>query len=621
MTAEYDSRDLHFKTPFGASEALSPVHFFVKAPEALSAALVVRPDGKKEFLIGMSRSERRGGFSCVFTPGSAGLYWYRFVIEFKDGRRFFGRGAHSKAEECGEDGPFFQLTVYSPGFVTPEFIKGGVIYQIFPDRFRREGPMPSHCPSGRMLRGDWGGTPVCLPDANGKILNNDFFCGNLRGVISSLPYLKWLGITAVYLNPIFEAASSHRYDTGDYMRIDPLLGNEDDFRHLCSAARACGISVILDGVFNHTGDDSVYFNRRGRYPGPGAYQSKDSPYYNWYDFTSWPDKYASWWGIDTLPAVREDTGFTDFVAGEGGVLEHWTRAGAAGWRLDVADELSEPFINRIRRKLKSEKCDALLIGEVWEDASSKISYGSRRSYLCGEELDGVMDYPLRNAIIDFVKSGDGTSLDESVMSLLENYPAQCADAMMNILGTHDTARLITALAGENADGRGASWKASASLSPEQYETGVRMVTLACAIQFCLPGVPCIYYGDETGMQGYGDPFNRRCFPWGGGDPRLAWWYRRLSLIRAACPALKSGHFLTLEAHKDFYAFLREDGHEKLVCAVNTGKAAQTLSIPRSFGQFMPVDGLSRRPCGNELEIPAGGCRIFGSGFWISRLPS
>jgi cyclomaltodextrinase / maltogenic alpha-amylase / neopullulanase len=619
MTAEYDSRDSRFKTPFGASAALEPVHFFIKAPDALSASLAVRPDGENEFLIGMSRSAQRGGFSCVFTPGAPGLYWYRFVLEFRDGHRSFGRGACGKAAECGENGPFFQLTVYSPDFTTPDFIKGGVIYQIFPDRFRREGPMPDRYPSGRVLRSDWGGTPEYLPDPRGKILNDDFFCGNLRGIIASLPYLSQLGVTALYLNPIFEAASNHRYDTGDYMNIDPLLGTEEDFRHLCSAAKSCGMSVILDGVFNHTGDDSVYFNRRGRYPVTGAYQSKSSPYFGWYDFTSWPDKYSAWWGIETLPAVREDSGFTELIAGGGGVLEHWTRAGASGWRLDVADELTEPFIKRIRHKLKSENPDALIIGEVWEDASNKISYGERRHYFAGDELDGVMDYPLRNAVIDFVKGGDGAALDETIMSILENYPPQCADAMMNILGTHDTERLITVLAGDSGSGRDANWKAAASLSPQQYRTGVRLVTLASAIQFCLPGVPCIYYGDEAGMQGYGDPFNRRCFPWGAGEPRLGWWYGQLSRIRGACPALKKGRFVTLEAQHDFYAFMREDGRDRLVCAVNTGADAKTLSLPHSLGQFMPVDGLSVRPCGNELEIPAGGCRIFGSGKWISKL--
>lgn len=620
MSAEFDSRLPDFKSPFGAVRSGEPVHFFLRVYDAAlsdaaawGAELVVTPDGGRDIVITMSRRAAGDGFSCVFTPGVPGLYWYFFRLRRPGGSVFICRGRSSRSLECGFRGTPWQLTVFSPDFKTPAWIKGGVIYQIFPDRFRRGGPLPDAIPSGRTIRSDWGGTPSFAPDKNGEVRNDDFFGGDLRGITESLPYLSQLGVTAVYLNPIFESRSNHRYDTGDYMRIDPLLGRREDLIMLCSAARDLNISIILDGVFNHTGDDSVYFNKYGRYPSAGAYQSQSSPYYGWYDFQRWPDEYSSWWGIRTLPAVNESSGFSDFIAGPGGVIASWTECGVSGWRLDVADELTEPFLKKIRRTLKAARPDALLVGEVWEDASNKISYGERRHYFGGDELDSVMDYPLRSAVIDYLRGGDAAQLNETVMTLIENYPAQCVSVLMNILGTHDTERLITALTGEKSAGRGKDWQAAQQLTDAQYETGVRLVTLAAAMQFCLPGVPCIYYGDETGMQGYGDPFCRRCYPWDRGDERLTWWYSRLSRIRRDCPALCGGSYRCLEARGGFFCFMRESGRDRLVCAVNLTGARVEFRLPPGLGQFFPVDGLSCGPIGSSLSVPAGGCRIFATG--------
>ena len=258
----------------------------------------------------------------------------------------------------------------------------------------------------RTIREDWGGQPYWRPNERGEVTNSDYFGGTLRGIEEKLPYLKSLHVTCLYLNPIFEAHSNHRYNTADYTKIDPVLGTEEDFQSLCAAAGRLGIRVMLDGVFSHTGSDSVYFNRQGRYPQPGAYQSQQSPYFSWYHFISWPEKYHSWWGFETLPEVEEtDNNYNKYINGRQGVVRKWLKKGASGWRLDVADELPDSFLDQLTEAAKEEKPDAVVLGEVWEDATTKESYGSRRRYLLGRQLDSVMNYPFRNAVFGIFHRG------------------------------------------------------------------------------------------------------------------------------------------------------------------------------------------------------------------------
>ena len=252
----------------------------------------------------------------------------------------------------------------------------------------------------------------------------------------------------IYLNPISKSFSSHRYDTGDYKSPDPMLGTMADFTALCDAAHAKGIKVILDGVYSHTGSDSLYFNRKGSFPGIGAYQSKSSPYAGWYTFHSWPNRYESWWGFDTLPTVQKmHPDFVEYIiTGEDSVVAHWLRAGADGFRLDVVDELPDEFVLLLKRRIREIKPDALLMGEVWEDASNKEAYGHRRRYFVDGELDSVMNYPFRTAIMNFVRKMDGgEQLKNTVMSIAENYPPQVLSCCMTLLGSHDTPRILTAL--------------------------------------------------------------------------------------------------------------------------------------------------------------------------------
>ena len=319
------------------------------------------------------------------------MVWYSFDIEAKDGSvwRYGAKPGWTTGEGAFAygDPPSFQITVFVPRKEQPSWYRNAVVYQIFPDRFARGEDWqeraktlerPRKGPGHRLV--DWD-TPVDYERTpEGGIAVWDFYGGTLEGIREKLEYLEDLGVTAIYLNPIFEASSNHRYDTADYLAIDPLLGTEQDFSALCVDAEDRGISIILDGVFNHSGQDSRYFNSYGNYPELGAYQSPDSPYRGWYFFNE-DGTYAGWWGNGDLPALNEDNpDYHELICGRRGVVRKWLRAGARGWRLDVADELSDEFIEDIKRALVTERPDGVLIGEVWEDASNKLAYGRLRQY-------------------------------------------------------------------------------------------------------------------------------------------------------------------------------------------------------------------------------------------------
>lgn len=574
MYIPYNSRYEYHKSIFGAAETMQTVVFRIVLPRDFCchhARLVVRKEGEPELLIGMQwdcmQGDNEEWWRVEFCPEKSGLYEYRFEYDTPWGTsRIFNAG--DGIGKIRDEGKCWQLTVFDKAFSTPDWLKGGIIYQIFPDRFAFSGTDKKDVPSDRVMRADRDGEPYWRPDENGKVLNNDYFGGDLRGIEEKLPYLKSLGVTCIYLNPIFEAHSNHRYDTADYTKIDPLLGSEEDFKNLCTSADKQGIKIILDGVFSHTGCDSKYFNEYGRYDTVGAYQSQDSEYYNWYKFKTWPDDYLSWWGIRLLPEViEENPDFIEYITGKDGIARKWLRLGASGWRLDVADELPDIFLDSFRKAVKAEKVDALVIGEVWEDASNKFSYGQRRRYLLGDQLDSVMNYPFADAVIAFVRSGSAELFESGVMSIVENYPKQVLDVLMNHISTHDTMRAITALAGLSCEYRDRYWQSTNSLSADDYSKGVGLMKMASAMQFTLPGVPSIYYGDEAGMQGYKDPFNRCCYPWGNENTELIEWYKKLGKIRQENPCFVDGRFEILSAVAGCVAYSRKcDGNAVLVIA-------------------------------------------------------
>ena len=560
MPIPFDSQKLFYRTPFGAVEQGTTVHFRILLPRAERSKyteLCVKYDYDYNWeyikLIWCGAfDDTTEIWECEFTPDRVGLYWYGFRLQTPTGNRYLQPADAYKISTI-EDSPgrSWQLTCYKKGFETPKWPVGGVMYQIFPDRFNFSGEEKKLTRTDFTRNKDWYSLPVWQPNENGEITNSDFFMGDLKGITQKLDYLESLGVSCIYLNPIGEAYSNHRYDTGDYSHIDPILGTEEDFVELCRKAKARGIHVINDGVFSHTGSDSVYFNRSGRYGDGGAYRDRNSPYYSWYKFYEWPDNYHSWWGFYTLPEV-------------------------------IADELPDEFLENLRNSVKAENPEAIVIGEVWEDASNKESYGARRKFLLGYQLDSVMNYVFRGAIIDFCRGQDARYTMATIMSVIENYPRPVLRVLMNSLSTHDTERVLTLLAGEPLNGRDREWQAKTKMSKEQREYGLKLLKIAAAMQFTLPGFPCVYYGDEAGLEGYKDPFNRCCYPWGREDKEMVEYHARLGKLRASCSALWDGEFINAYAQGKRLAYIRHDHETAIYCVYNMSQEEMVLDTPPGY---------------------------------------
>ncbi|MCR4593603.1 MAG: glycoside hydrolase family 13 protein [Clostridiales bacterium] len=596
----FQSRDSFFKSIFGSIPNCTDLHLRILMPRSFNcngAFFMLKKDGEdftehQMFWAGMN-GEDEEVWDITVSVDDPGLYWYHFEYSSPFGRSsimqsYAGLGAFwGRANYCKE----WQLTVYDRKFKTPDWLKGGLIYQIFPDRFYDSGTAKDNVPKDRVLRKDWDEEPKWKPNRKGKVLNNDYFGGDLEGIREKLPYLKSLGVNCIYLNPIFEAHSNHRYNTADYSKIDPLLGNEDDFKKLCQSAKKAGIHIVLDGVFSHTGDDSKYFNKEGRYDSIGAYNSEKSPYYDWYKFSEWPDDYKSWWGFETLPEVEEENpSYRQFICGKDGIIASWLKAGADGFRLDVADELPDIFIDELHTVLKKTKKDAVLIGEVWEDASNKHSYGHRRRYLLGDQFDSVMNYPFANAVLDFCRAGEAPAFMSSVMDIMENYPKVCLDVMMNHIGTHDTERAITRIVGESCEYKDREWQSSHPLTDSEYKKGVKLLKMAAAIQYMLPGVPSLYYGDEAGMQGYKDPFNRACYPWGKENKDLLDFYKKLGKFRRGHALFREGGFKPVSYVLGCIAFARYDKDDCALIIANRNEHEIRYTLPEEYHGYKAVFG-------------------------------
>ena len=484
------------------------------------------------------------------------------------------------------------------------------MYQIFPDRFFFSGESKREGREDREYHNSWEELPEWRPNKDGIITNTDFFEGDLKGITQKLDYLQELGVTCIYLNPIFEAYSNHRYDTASYEDIDPLLGNEEDFKTLCEEAKKRGIRIVNDGVFSHTGSDSKYFNRQGRYKTIGAFNSKESPYFSWYDFNNWPYGYNSWWGFDTLPNTREDDpGYNEYINGENGIIRKWIKAGNSGWRLDVADELPDVFIENLRKAVKAQDDQAIVIGEVWEDASNKESYGSRRKFLLGDQLDTVMNYPFRSAILEYLKGIDAFHIMEGILCILENYPRPVIRNLMNFITTHDTERAITILAGEPLNGRNREFQFNTKMTEEQRGYGVRLMRLAAGLMFTLPGFPCVYYGDEAGVEGYKDPFNRSTYPWGKEDKTLLEWHKSLGKVRRENSCFNDGEFKDTYCKNNIMSYIRHDEKCKVLCIFNAGYEVVEAPVPYEFaeGEILLSTHENIKLENNKVSLPELSC--------------
>ncbi len=609
LAVYYDSRDSRCRSLFGAAECGEEIKLSFKllGGRISCADLVLYGDEIREEY---SLTKDGQNWSCtVVMPDKAAALWYFFRIETgentqwlcPDGSGFIGR---LYGREC----PGFRLTVAEKGFDTPQWFRKSVMYQIFPDRFAFSDDDTAK--KGVEYHKSLGQTAELHESLDSPVrwqprefekdyIPDDFYGGTFRGIENKLPYLKELGISCIYLNPIVEARSNHRYDASDYMRPDPVLGTEADFESLAARASELGIRIILDGVFSHTGADSIYFNRFGHYNSIGACQGKNSPYYNWYDFKSFPDEYRSWWGFKELPEVREtNAGWQDYViTGENSVVKTWLRRGAAGWRLDVADELPDEVLSMIRDSAKAEKSDALILGEVWEDAVIKISYDGRRNYALGKSLDSVMNYPLRTAIMDFAHGRiNAYELRDFLIAQQMNYPKPLYYSLMNLLSSHDTDRVRYALATDTVI-RSLTREEQLKLdfTPEALGRAVEKEKLCAALQFSLPGVPSIYYGDEQGMGGVCDPFNR--LPFKEECPELHKYYVNLSKLRNSADALSTGEAEYMTASADVLLVLRYVNQERDAFGLEAENGAYLTVINRS-GESVPYEAdCSAANCG------------------------
>ena len=540
MDIVYNSQNSEYKKPFGAVRCSTEVYYTVKSNSA-----------DKIVVFGFDKTYEMHKTNDMFTvtvevPDEPCLVHYYFEISERDKKHYIvpkeGTGGEGIISNTVSNK--FQLTIYENEPV-PKWFKGAVMYQIYVDRFYRPVKNPE-LKANILYHSSWNDKPIYIFDSKSRIVKWDFFGGSLKGVIEKLDYIKSLGVDIIYLNPIFEASSNHKYDTGDYFKIDPMYGDDSILKELIEKAKQKDINIILDGVFSHTGDDSIYFNKFSNYPNKGAYQGEESPYYNWFTFNKFPDDYKCWWGIDSLPeADKDNASYRDFLfSKKNGVIKKWMQMGIMGWRLDVADELPDDFIKEMKETVRYFSNESILLGEVWEDASNKISYDISRRYIIDNCLDSVSNYPLRDGIAEYLLGKlTAKELGRLIMSIQENYPKDVFCSLMNLTGTHDSIRLATLMGEAPGENKLNLWeKREYNLDEQSLRIAVKRIKLFYVILFTLPGNPCIYYGDEMAVEGYKDPYNRSTFPWQNTRDDIRNLIGDLSKIKKSFSAYTEGFF-------------------------------------------------------------------------------
>ena len=587
LTKSIDDTDVSNLNAFSSSDT---VIFKISAPRNLgitSVSMLIAKDGECQREYNMPLCS---DYACddmyvlsldtsnLCSCSKSGLYYYKFKIASGNDVYYTNSINNidfslSKSEQAS-----FRMLIYSDDFKTPSWARNSIMYHIFVDRFYK-GSKETPIRNDAVLNEDWeNGIPEYAPYPGAHLENNEFFGGTLWGVAEKLDYLCSLGVTTVYLSPIFKAYSNHKYDTGDYLEVDEMFGGDEAFENLINEAKKRSMKIVLDGVFNHTGDNSKYFDKYRKYGKYGAYLNKDSEYRGWYHFH--PDNtYESWWGITILPKLNhQNENCRHYFTAKGGVIEKYIKMGIGGWRLDVADELSDEFLDELRATAKSADPDAIIIGEVWENAADKIAYAKRRRYFQGAQLDSVMNYPFKNALIEYIRWGDSEILYNELTDIYSSYPADVSNVLMNLLGTHDTERILTVLSDDEAMGKNIDEIAHSKLTEEQKKTAVKRLMVASAIQYTVYGFPSVFYGDEAGIEGYGDPFCRKPYPWHAISEDLLDHYKKLGEIRRSNSAFDGGSFEITEHVRGLLSYKRQkDDCSILVCA-NTGTTPETVTL-------------------------------------------
>lgn len=593
MRLLHDSRDPAYRTPTGAQPCGALVHLCLRVVEGGAPDVVTLRAwfGKESFLPMRPHPDDRFLYTAdIIMPEMPCLLWYDFQV-WKDGQFYWYGNAEDGLGGVGAlvygQARSYQITVYDPAFCTPQWLSQTVFYQIFPDRYAKDAYTPLPPIEERTLHANWNEQPLLQVDAStGDNIAHDFFGGTLRGIQEKLPYIASLGCNAIYLNPIFHASTNHRFDTNDWHQIDPYLGTEEDFIHLCQAAEALHIRIILDGVFSHAGSNSPIFQ--------SAQTDAASPYRHWFLFDHWPDDYKSWWGFRTLPEMdKYHPDVIDyFLTGKNAVVPKWLLAGAAGWRIDVADELPMSYLRTMRNAVKRTNPDALILGEVWEDASNKISYGQMRSYCLGDTLDGVMNYPLRDTAIDFLLERiDAYVFKRKIDSLYENYPPPFARGLLNLLGSHDRPRILNTLAEQDGESLPRTERAALRLSDDELALGRSRVKLLLQLIVAMPGMPCVYYGDEIGMQGAADPFNRSGYTWDHIDDPLRAFFSNTLAMRKESVTLAEGDVSIQAINANVLRIRRTTDTYEYTVMINRSKQPELVVID---GQPVILEKLSYR---------------------------
>ena len=653
----YTTKDKAYKSIFGSVEQNKNVTFTIETGmDVASVSLVVKGlDGKT---LTMEKGAAANGvqkWSVTTSFAKVGEYAYYFVLSngsdiavYGDDGSYAGVGKVCGLSDCTP----YELVVHVEGFETPDWMKNAVIYQIFPDRFYNgniENDKAQESARGEVdyeFVDDWYLLPE-NPEQEGLLTeeqykehgafygdgqwSNEIYGGDLEGIFERIDYLKALGVNVIYLNPIFASISNHRYDACDYTEIDPILGTLGDFEELVEVAEENGMKIILDGVFNHVSDDSIYFDRYYKFLGKsekiGAYPYwayvydymaensvnqaaaeaaakdyfteeygiTDYSYTEWFEVYNQPMgstvdniglragktvyNYDGWWGYDSMPIIYSTNG-SEFQTGnwaeeiiynEDGtsVTQYWISKGNNGWRLDVANEVSDETWQEFRESVKALDSDAVIIGEIWDDATK---------YLMGDMYDSVMNYVFRNAVLGFANGDTATTAMETLEKIRERYPEEAFYAMMNLVGSHDTTRVLSFLDGIGDD---RAQKDEASAFPTYEATSdaaKKRQYLVALMQFTYAGAPTIYYGDEIGMVGSDDPDDRRAMEWGKGNKELVTWYATLAAIRAQHDVLRTGSVEPIVVNDSVMGYVRRDADEVMIILVNNATSDKEVTI-------------------------------------------